>query len=235
MLTEDEWDLFNRYDQAFFPFHYIISAIAVILVFLVIKKPGKRTGMFANLFLMLCYLWIGAGFYLIYKNELTMRIQYFQPVLMFLIALCFGIDLFRGRNGFRMPGNRLQKILTISLIAYSIIGYPLMGYLLKHPYAVKTANDTLLWVPILGAYPCPTTIFAIALLSGSLPETDRSALILLIIWAIFSIIGKPIVEYHAYEDIVLFLAGLYGGYALIISLIKEKTKWNVFGNAKKPL
>ena len=223
MSTEDEWDLFNKYDQAFFPFHYIISAIALTLVFFIVVKPGKKTGVFANLFFMLCYLWIGTGFYLIYRNELTMRIQYFQPVLMFLIALCFGIDLVKGRNDYKIPENGINRIITIFLITYSIVGYPLMGWLLKHPYAVQISGSMFLWVPILGAYPCPTTIFAIALLTGSLPDVDWKVLSLLILWAILSVVGKPVLEYHAYEDIVLFIAGLYGVYMLIKRYMAVRT------------
>lgn len=210
MPAEDEWDLFNRYDQAFFPFHYIISAVALILVYYVWAKPGKKTDFFANLFFLLCYLWIGAGFYLIYRNELTTKIQYFQPVLMFLIAFCFGMDLLKKRNEYRIPANGVFRGITIFLIIYSIAGYPLIGQLLNHPYSVRITENLILWVPILGAYPCPTTIFAIALLAGSFPKADGKVLILLILWAVLSIVGKPMAEYHAYEDIVLFLAGIYG-------------------------
>ena len=215
MTSEDTWDSINKYDQGIFPVHYVISLVAAVIVFIIAKKPGKKTDFVVNLFLMLCYFWIGLGFFLIYKNELTMKIQYFQPVLMFAISFLFGIDLFKKKNHYQIPEPGIFKNITYFLIIYSIIGYPLIGWLLKHPYAVAVSGDIHLWVPILGAYPCPTTVFAIALFTASLPKVDITLMILLISWAVLSIVGKPIIEYRAYEDLVLFLAGVYGIWRLI--------------------
>lgn len=132
------------------------------------------------------------------------------PNNIFVIALFFFLDLKYKKNDYRIPQNPLLRIIILFLLAYSILGYPLVGWILKHPYMVELQGGFSLWVPILGLYPCPTTIFAIALLAGSLPRADIKTILAAVSWALPSIAGKPIVEYKAYEDLILFLAGIYG-------------------------
>jgi hypothetical protein len=213
--AEKFWQLIHNYDSAVFPVQFAFTAAAVFLLFRLRRKPGAALDRWINLFLMACYLWIGIVFFLVFNAELSRKLCYFQPALMFLIALLFGLDLFRKKNHFRLPVPPGGRTVVLALLTYSIAGYPLVGWLLGHPYSVEISRRFSLWVPILGVYPCPTTIFALALLGAGRPRADGKVMIPLLFWALFSIAGPPLRLYGVYEDIGLFLAGIYGLIRLI--------------------
>ena len=210
MTSEEFWDLIHGYDLAIFPMQYIFSLVAIVLVVLMAKKPGAKLNVWMNLFLAVCYSWIGIIFYLVHNRDLSEKMHYFQPALMFIIALLFILDIFLKKSDFKFSQNRSHNYIALFFLAYSIIGYPIVGWLLGHPYSVKFSGDLAIWVPILGVYPCPTTIFSLALLSLALPRADKKVMIPLLYWGIFSIMGPPLRVYGVYEDLVLFFAGIYG-------------------------
>ena len=59
MTSEEFWKLIHKYDAAIFPMQFIFSIAAVVLVVFMVKKPSARLNRWINLFLVLCYLWIG--------------------------------------------------------------------------------------------------------------------------------------------------------------------------------
>ena len=211
------WSLIHQYDTAVFPVQYLFSLIAVILVIGMFKSPGEKLNRLINLFLAMSYLWIGIVFFLVHNRTLSEQMHYFQPALMFLIAFLFFVDIFRKKNRFRFSQSSWRNAFALVLIVYSIFGYPLVGWLLEHPYAVKISDTLALWVPILGVYPCPTTIFALSLLSLAYPHNDKKVIFPLLFWALSSVFGPPLRVYGVYEDIGLFLTGLF----LLIIVIKN--------------
>ena len=210
MTSEEFWKLIHEYDASIFPMQFIFSIVAVVLVVFMAKKPSAKLNKWINLFLVSCYLWIGVVFFLVHNRDLSARMHYFQPILMFIIAFLFALDIFVKRTNFKFSNNRGHNWIMLFFMAYSIIGYPLIGWLLGHPYSVKITGDFSTWVPILGVYPCPTTIFSLSLLSLALPQGDKKVMIPLLVWSLFSIMGPPLRMYGVYEDIGLFFAGLYG-------------------------
>jgi hypothetical protein len=62
---------------------------------------------------------------------------------------------------------------------------------------------------MFGVFPCPTTVFALALLAAATPKVDKKIYILLLVWALPSI-GKCFGVLDLYEDCILFVAGVYG-------------------------
>ncbi|RKY74631.1 hypothetical protein DRQ12_13025 [candidate division KSB1 bacterium] len=221
MTSEEFWKLIHKYDAAIFPMQFIFSIAAVVLVVFMVKKPSARLNRWINLFLVLCYLWIGVVFFLVHNKDLSIKMHYFQPILMFIIAFLFALDLFLKRTNFKFSNNHCHNSIMLFFMAYSIIGYPLIGWLLGHPYSVKIYGDFSIWVPIFGVYPCPTTIFSLSLLSLALPQGDKKVMIPLLFWGLFSIMGPPLRIYGVYEDIGLFFAGFYGLIAFVKSFRKR--------------
>jgi len=171
--VKEFWNLIHKYDVAIFPMQYIFSLIAIVLLMLMAKKPGDKLTKWFNLFLASCYLWIGIVFYLIYNSELSAKMHYFQPGLMFLIAFFFLLDIFLKRSEFKFSQNSWHNGFALFFMTYSIIGYPIVGWLLGHPYSAPISGTFSVWIPILGVYPCPTTIFSLSLLSLALPKGDK--------------------------------------------------------------
>ena len=221
MTSEKFWALIHNYDSAIFPVQFVFSIIAIVLLVLIIRKPQDKLNRVINLFLMLCYLWIGVVFFLGFNRELSQQTRYFQPILMTIIALLFGLDVFLKKTDYRFPDSTFHRSIVVFLAAYSIIGYPLIGWLLGHPYSVKIFGTSSIWVPIFGVYPCPTTVLSLGLLSTALPRGNKIVMIPLLLWALFSPCGPPIRNYGAYEDLGLFLAGIYG---LIMFIVYFRTR-----------
>lgn len=211
------WNLIHAYDSAIFPVQYLFSIAAIVLLVLIAKRPSTKLNRLTNLFLMVCYLWIGVVFFLVYNRQLSARLHYFQPILMLIVAALFGLDLLRKKTEFKLPTSIGHRMIFWLLIVHSVIGYPLVGWLLGHPYTVKAFGAFSVWVPILGVFPCPTTVFGLALLGAARPKADKIVMIVLLLWALNSIMGPPVRQYGVYEDYGLFLAGIYG----LVMLIKR--------------
>ena len=224
MSSEEFWNLIHRYDASIFPVQFAFSIVAIVLIVFIAKKPSAKLNRLVNFFLMLCYLWIGIIFFLGFNRELSAQMHYFQPVLIFIIALLFGLDIFMKNSNFQFPTVRWHRGIVLFFMVYSIVGYPVIGWLLGHPYSVQIAGGFSIWVPIVGVYPCPTTILSIALLGAALPQGDKKVMIPLLFWALSSIFGPPVRNYGVYEDIGLFMAGIYGLLMLITSFRQKSNE-----------
>jgi len=135
--------------------------------------------------------------------------MWFGAPLFIIIAILFAVDVFAKKTEFRLPNARWQKYLTIFLILCTFL-YPLFEWFLGHCYPE---------ICMIGVFPCPTTAFALALLTAAIPKVDKKVYILLLFWALPSV-SKCFGMWGAYEDCVLFGAGVYG----LIMLIKN---WKV--------
>jgi len=224
MTSEKFWDLIHHYDTAIFPVQFVFSIVAIVLAVLIVRKPSPKLNRWVNLFLMICYLWIGVVFFLGFNKELSAQMRYFQPIVMFIIALLFGLDIITKKSNFEFPTARWHRGIVGFFLAYSIVGYPLIGWILGHPYSAEVSGNVSIWLPIFGVYPCPTTIFSLALLGSAFPRGDKKVMIPLLFWALFSIMGPPVRNYGVYEDIGLFLAGIYGLVILIKNFRQKSNK-----------
>lgn len=66
---------------------------------------------------------------------------------------------------------------------------------------------------LLGVLPCPTTIFFLALVAGTIPKADKKVFTLLLGFALISGIYAPIER--IYVDFLLLASGIYGLIMLI--------------------
>jgi hypothetical protein len=63
-------------------------------------------------------------------------------------------------------------------------------------------------------FPCPLTVFAIALVTAAAPNVDKKVFILLLPWALMGL-PKCFGALDCYEDCMLFASGIYGLVELI--------------------
>ncbi|MGC9393482.1 MAG: DUF6064 family protein [Anaerolineae bacterium] len=63
-------------------------------------------------------------------------------------------------------------------------------------------------------FPCPLTVFAIALVAAAVPNVDKKVFIALLPWALLGL-PKCFGALDCYEDCVLFASGVYGLVVLI--------------------
>jgi len=209
MNGENWWSISERYNNAIFPVQIVIMAIGVILTYLLFTKPSTRTNNLMKAYLTVTFAWNGIVFFLIFGKELPGT--FLGAPLFIIIPVLFAVDIFAKKTEFKLPDARWYKYLTIFWVLCAFL-YPLIGLPLGHLYPRSC---------IFGAFPCPTTVFALALLAAAIPKVDKKVYILLLIWALPSV-GKCFGALDLYEDCGLFAAGVYG----LIMLVKN---WKAIG------
>jgi hypothetical protein len=70
---------------------------------------------------------------------------------------------------------------------------------------------------LLPLFPCPLTVFAIALVAAASPKADKKVFIALLPWALMGL-PKCFGALDCYEDCILFATGVYG----LVVLIKDR-------------
>ena len=197
------WETVGTYNIAIFPFQLIVAFVAVALTYLVFTRPGERSDRLMKAYLSLLCAWDGLVFFLVYGRGLPGTVL--GVPLFFLAAILFAWDIRRGITRFRLPDALWQSLVTGFLILLALL-YPLVGSVFGHFYPESCT---------FGAMPCPTTVFALALLSAALPQADRKVYWVLLIWALPAL-GKCLGALDLYEDCILFWAGIYA----LIMLVK---------------
>jgi len=207
--TETWWDQIEAYNNAIFPMQIIIVVVAAVLTYLLFVKPDTKTNNMMKAYLSFTFAWNGIIFFLIFGKELPGT--FLGAPLCILVAILFVWDIFANKTQFRVPDIKWQRYLMMLWILLAFL-YPLIGFALGHYYP-KTC--------IFGVMPCPTTVFALALLAAAIPKIDKKVYILLLVWALPAF-GKCLGALDLYEDCVLFWTGVYA----LIMLIKN---WKVIG------
>lgn len=209
MSAESWWSQIGVYNNAIFPMQIITIAVAVVLTYLLFARPYARINKIMKAYLSFTFAWNGVIFFLIFGRKLPG--VFLGAPLFILVAILFAWDILANKNQFSLPETRWQKYLTIFLVLCAFL-YPLIGFVLGHFYPESC---------IFGVMPCPTTVFALALLAAAIPKVDRKIYILLLIWALPAF-GKCLGALNLYEDCVLFWTGIYA----LIMLVKN---WKFIG------
>jgi hypothetical protein len=202
--AETWWNIIARYNNDIFPIQIIIMALGIVLTCFLFFKPGIKINIMMKAYLSFTFAWSGIVFFLIFGRELP---GIFLGVPLFLlVAILFALDIFINKTKFKISELKWQRYLTLFFVFISFL-YPFIGFVFGHYYPRSC---------ILGAAPCPTTSFALALLASSLPEVDKKVYILLLVWALPAV-GKCFGALDLYEDCILFWVGIYA----LIMLIKN--------------
>ena len=201
MSTEVFWTQVSAYNETMWPIAIVMIVAAAFLAGRVFFRPGARTDMWMKASLSFAFAWNGVVFFLIFlKNPISMFIG---APLFIVLSLLFAADIVTKRTQFRPPETAWKKGVTIFWIVLVFL-YPVIGWTLGHVYPQM----------LLPVFPCPLTVFAIALIAAAAPNVDRKVFILLLPWALMAL-PKCFGALDCYEDCILFAAGVYGLVELI--------------------
>ncbi len=201
MSTEVFWTGVGAYNETMWPIATAMIVAAALLTWRVFLRPGAKTDMWMKAFLSFVFAWNGVVFFLVFmKNPLSMFIG---APLFIILSLLFAADILTKKTHFQLPGPTWKKGVTVFWIVLVFL-YPVIGWPLGHVYP-KT---------LLPVFPCPLTVFAIALVAAAAPNVDKKIFVLLLPWALMGL-PKCFGALDCYEDCILFASGVYGLVELI--------------------
>ena len=190
----------ESYNNAIFPMQIITLIVAIILTYFLFAKLSAKTNNVMKAYLAFTYAWMAVVYYFILAPSSLKPGFPILGIFFAVVALLFAIDILTGKTEFKLPKTRRRKYLTLILIIYALVLYPSMDWVLGHPYPR---------ILLFGVVPCPTTIFAIALLAGAIPKVDKKVFALLLLPALgFGFLGP--IQHGFYVDFVLLASGIYG-------------------------
>mgnify|MGYP000120724792 CR=1 FL=1 len=218
-LTASIKDLLNfigQFNEKFFPWSIIIPGILIGIAFnfvwLVYAHPSKTVNVALKSFIGIVYVIAGLETYSI---TLFVSIEVFYlagAIIMWVVAVLFFMDIFLGKTDFNFSQmiSKDVKIISLLLILWGTLIYPVVECLLGFTWPGMV---------FFGAE-CPTTIFVIGLLIGSIPKTNKIIYVFLCIGAVFS--GGVFGFQGAWFDIAYFASGIIG----LIMFLKYWKKMN---------
>ncbi len=198
MIEKAEWwRIITDYLESILPTQYIFFAIAIILVFLLFGKRFRLASRLMNLYLSIAFFWSGTVFFLGYGRGVTGETygNYFFSVVFVTLAVFYLIDFFRQKTVYELR-TVVRKILVLGMILL----YPIIGLV---------AHQDFLLASFVGTMPCPTVALALLLAVFAVNKPHPVALFFMLLWAIPSTPFLQIGRYAVYEDILLFLSGLF--------------------------
>ena len=203
MDTATFWNQVATYNGTTWPVQALTIIAAAYLTYRVFAKPGPRTDVWMKAFLAFAFAWNGIVFFLVFvRNPISM----FTGVPLFIIvSVLFVADILAKKTHFKLPEGGWMRELTIVWVLLAAL-YPLLGWPLGHTWPKV----------LLPLFPCPLTVFAIALVAAAVPNTDKKIFIALLPWALMGL-PKCFGALDCYEDCILFSSGVYG----LIVLIKN--------------
>jgi hypothetical protein len=200
-------DYFDEYNRRIFPLQIVAAIIAVGLAGWALLAPSRAALDVLRAFLALVMLGIGIAFLLL-LGDLRHRIPFaayataatYAPVVVIL-----GIELAGGTPTVPTVPSRWRLYASLFMAVWAIAIYPLTGRLLGHAYPR---------VPLFGAMPCPTNIFAIGMLTAlTASSLDVTVLFILSSMAVVGGVKAAMIGYDGVrirEDLALLASGLYG-------------------------
>ena len=212
--AQDWWNVFTGYNRALYPFQWIIMAAAFALVIWLCIRPSDISSKVMMFFLSLSNIWNGTMFFIVIGTGLPSPLRFIQGGLFIVIGILLLIDAIKGKTALRLPESTLLRNLTLALMLL-IASYPFIGLLRGH---------SVLQLVYPGTLPCATASLTLLLLSTALPKTNKPAYILLLVWAIpfAPLIQIPV--FTVYEDLIMFIIGIYALIRLLFTYAKSKRK-----------
>lgn len=199
--TEQFLQVFEKYNQAIYPFQFVLIIVAISTVFLAASRKPFANKLISYL-LGFLWLWTGIVYHLVFFTAISPP-AYLFGILFIIQGLLFLYEgVVRNRLSFR-SSQKSSGIFGAIFIAYSLVIYPFIGYILGRTFPAT---------PTFGA-PCPTVIFTFGLL---LWTDKRFPLNLLIIPVLWSLVGtSAALSFGIKEDLGLFVAGMIGTIMII--------------------
>ncbi|MCK5848960.1 MAG: hypothetical protein KAH01_07190, partial [Caldisericia bacterium] len=209
--SNDWWGMINHYNENIYPLQFVIMALGIALCAYLLFGDKNRGSFIAKIYLALCNLWIGIGFFLVLGSALPAPTRQIQGALFIFIGLLFVVDIFTNVTTIAIPKKGPKRTITM-LLLFIVMLYPVVGLLLGR-------NAHMIIYP--GTLPCATTALSLVLLNASLPKASKLLFIPLLIWAIPFPLLIQIPKYHVYEDGIMFLIGIYALFSLVVYRINK--------------
>ena len=199
--AEDFWSAVAVYNEKMWPIVVLMTFLAAFLTYRVFSRPGHKTDTWLKAFFAFAFAWNGVVFFLIFvKNPISM---FTGAPLFILVSLLFAADIVAKKTQFQLPEAKWKRGITLFWIALVFL-YPVIGWPLGHLYPRM----------LLPMFPCPLTVFAIALVAAAAPQVHKKVFALLLPWAWLAL-PKCFGALDCYEDCLLFASGMYGLVELI--------------------
>jgi len=219
LSCEEWWGIIETYGAKVWPSQAVFFLAAVLFVLFVLLNPGRITNTLIKLYLAMSFGWVGIVFFVTLGKGL--KGNYFFGSLFVIVAILFAVDLVRGKMNFHLPKIGWQRYVTLSLLLI-VLCYPLFSMAFGHHFP-------RLIIP--GTFPCPTTAFALVLLTTALPRVDKIIYIILLFWAIPFPPFIQIPKYGVYEDTIMFAIGIYS----LVMLLKNWKKKSPLNQGIHPM
>ncbi len=194
----------ENYNLDIWPLQIVSYILGIAAIVLAIKRT-RYSNQAISLILSVYWLWIGIVFCILYWAK-TFNLALIFGIILIIQGLLFSYVFIKKNISFSYSGNYLS-IIGIVLIFYAMIGYQLIGLFRGPIYPHLFA---------FGLVPCPTMIFTLGLLLWTDKKIPKY---IIIIPALFSLMGIEAVIKGIYEDIGLFVLGLL---AVILIFLRDK-------------
>ena len=208
MISAQEWwSIIEAYGAQIWPAQIVFYIVALLLMGWLLFKPGRIQSTFTKLYLTIAFAWNGIVFFLILAKDITGESygNYCFGALFIIVSLLFAVDLFRQKMQFSLPPSGWRTYTTVVLLVL-VFCYPLVGIALGR-------SSASLIMP--GTFPCPTTALGLLVLTTALPQVNKIAYILLLVWAVPFPPFIQLPKYGVYEDAIMFACGIYSLIVLV--------------------
>ncbi len=201
-------DLFARYNPAVWPGHLIAYALILVVLWRVVRTPGRTTDRVTTGLLAAMWLWLGVVYLGRYAAQLDPLLGVVYAAMFIVQAgLLVRAGIVRDDLAFT-AGHGIAGAVGWLALGYALVVYPLIGVALGHGYPEA---------PLFGMAPCPSTIATFGLLLLAAPRLPRHLLIVPAVWAILA--PPAAVGHGVLEDLGLALVAIV---AIVLVLVGDR-------------
>jgi hypothetical protein len=186
--------VFKAYNQSVFPLQILFYLLALVIVFLSVKKMAASDTII-NALLAFLWLWMGVVYHLLFFTAINQAAYLFGGLFIVQAVLFLYNGVIRKKLSYHFQPDG-TGFLGATLLLYAVVIYPLLGYFAGHFYPA---------LPTFGV-PCPTTIFTFGILLWSRNKVQWWILLIPFLWSIIGV--SAAVNLGIWEDTGLFLAGV---------------------------
>lgn len=204
-------EVFKIYNQAVFPAQIFFNLVAVISIFLIIKRTGKANKI-VSFFLSFFWIWMGIAYHILFFSKVNELAFVFGGIFVLQGIIFIISGILKDSLSFTFEFS-VRHILGLALLVFALVIYPVLSYFSGHIYPYS---------PSFGL-PCPTTIFTLGLLCWMEKKTPWYVFTIPVLW---SVIGfSAAISLDMKEDIGLLVAGVI---FLISQVLPRKSHQSLF-------
>jgi hypothetical protein len=193
--SEEFFSLFVAYNEAVWPGHLLLYALALAALALVGRGEARRRDAAVSGILAFFWVWMAVAYHWLHFTRINPAAYAFGALFLAQGALLVWDGLVRDRLAFRSPRGWRGWVGGL-LAAYALAVYPLLAALAGRP-----ARE----LPVVGV-PCPTTILTLGLLFWARRPLPRYLLAIPLAWAA---VGSTVAfALGVLQDLGLLAAGL---------------------------